>query len=363
MKNPFSAFYYVKENKGRSLLIGCMFFLAAMVFLAGNYIHSSYYYWDGIFEYSETVTDIAVLPTDEDFRDYASVIEDIDKDPDLIVMLNSGYAASVIDWKCTLGFTMGGHCARYNTADDLRTAFRILGYKGDFSKVHEGSVVLSRAFAANKGFQLGDVLGPEDGLHGEFTLDALIENDTFAVFFVEKEEHNLVRAHVMSATLTGREVRERVEQIAGGRKIKINQPVRSDVKAQLEPINIIFYVALFTLSIVLSVCVNSVISGQYMKRMYEFGIYRALGRTKGEIRRKCSAEIALTDAIATITGVAAIEIYTFLMNELYYIPHGQYLPYFSILGLIGLVTANALVLVPVVLLRGRAMCKADVTEF
>ena len=51
------------------------------------------------------------------------------------------------------------------------------------------------------------------------------------------------------------------------------------------------------------------------------------------------------------------------MNELYYIPHGQYLPYFSILGLIGLVIANALVLVPVVLLRGRAMCKADVTEF
>ncbi len=363
MKKPFSALYYVKENKGRSLLIGCMFFLAAMVFLAGNYIHSSYYYWDGIFEYSETVTDIAGLPTDENFQDYAAVIADIEKDPDLIVMLNSGYSASALDWKCTLGFTMGGHCARYNTADDLRTAFRILGYKGDFSKVHEGSVILSSAMAANKGFQLGDVLGPEDGLHGEFTLDALIDNDVFAVFFVEKEEKNLLRAHVLSETLSGEEVRERVTQIVGNRKVKVGLPVRSDIMSQLEPINIIFYVALFMLSIVLAVSVNSVISGHYAKRMYEFGIYRALGRTKGEIRRKCSAEIILTDAIATVIGIAAIELYTFLMNELYYIPHGQYLPYFSRLGLIGLAVANLLVLVPTVLLRGRTMCRADVTEF
>ncbi|MCR5530705.1 MAG: ABC transporter permease [Lachnospiraceae bacterium] len=363
MKNPFSAYYYVKENIGRSLLVGCMFFLTTMLLLGGNYIQSNYYYWDGICDYTESVTDISGLPTDENYEEYAAVIEELMADPELIVMLNSGFGAGAPNWKCTLGFTMGNYAARYNTAEDLRTAFRILGYKGDFSRVHDGSVIMSEALAKNKGFELGDTLGPEDGLHGEFTLDALIENDTFCVFYVESEENNLIRAHVLSETLESAAVRERVSRVIGDRKVKVNTSIRGDVDSNLGPINLIFYVSLFLLSFVLAVSVNSVIAGHYAKRMYEFGIYRALGRTKGEIRRKCSAEIALTDAIATITGVAAIEIYTFLMNELYYIPHGQYLPYFSSLGLIGLVIANALVLVPVVLLRGRAMCRADVTEF
>ena len=363
MKKPFSAFYYVKENVGRSLLIGCMFFLTTMLLLAGNYIQSNYYYWDGICEYTESLTDIAGLPTDENYEDYKAVIEELEADPEIIVMLNSGFSASALSWKCTLGFTMGSHCARFNTAEDLQTAFRIFGYKGDFSKVHDGSVIISEPLARNLGFKLGDTLGPEEGLHGEFTLDALIDEDIFAVFFVETEEENLIRAHILSETLSPKEVRERVTQVVGDRKVKINVPVRAEVEKNLGPINLIFYVALFLLSFVLAVSVNSVIAGHYAKRTYEFGIYRALGRTKGEIRRKCTAEIALTDAIATVVGIAAIELYTFLMNELYYIPHGQFLPYWSGLGIIGLVVANALVLIPVVLLRGRSMCRADVTEF
>ena len=363
MKKPFSAFYYVKENIGRSLLIGCMFFLTTMLLLGGNYIQSNFYYWDGISEYTENVTDINGLPTDENYEEYKSVIEELKADPDLIVMLNSGYGASAVNWKCTLGFSMGNYAARYNTAEDLRTAFRIFGYKGDFSKVHDGSVIMSEALAKNKGFKLGDTLGPEDGLHGEFTLDALIDEDIFAVFYVETEEENLLRAHVVSETLTSNQVRERVTQIVGSRKVKINSPIRKEVETTLGPINLIFYVALFLLSFVLSVSVNSVIAGHYAKRMYEFGIYRALGRTKGEIRRKCSAEIILTDVIATAVGIAAIELYTFLVNELYYIPHGQYLPYCSVLGIVGLAVANLLVLVPTVLLRGRSICRADVTEF
>lgn len=363
MKKPFSAFYYVKENIGRSLLIGCMFFLTTMLLLAGNYIHSNYYYWNGIIDYTESVTDICGLPTDENYEEYKAVIEELKADPELVVMLNSGFGAAAPNWKCTLGFTMGNYATRYNSADEIRTAFRILGYKGDFSKVHDGSVVLSAALAKNKGFKLGDTLGPEEGLHGEFTLDALIEEDIFAAFYVESEESNLLRAHIFSETLSPKEVRDRVIQVIGNRKVKVNTSVRADVDSNLGPINLIFYVSLFLLSFVLVVSVNSVIAGHYAKRTYEFGIYRALGRTKGEIRRKCSAEIALTDAIATAVGIAAIELYTFLMNELYYIPHGQYLPYFSTLGVIGLIIANALVLIPVVLLRGRTMCRADVTEF
>lgn len=43
IKNPFLAFYYMKENKGRTFLCIFMMVLATFMFLAGNYIHSELY--------------------------------------------------------------------------------------------------------------------------------------------------------------------------------------------------------------------------------------------------------------------------------------------------------------------------------
>ena len=130
-----------------------------------------------------------------------------------------------------------------------------------------------------------------------------------------------------------------------------------------QPINLIFYLALFLLSVVLAVSVNSVLSGHYNKRLYEFGIYRAIGRSKGEIRRKCAAEILLADLVSVVAGIGLVELITFLLNELYYIPGGRYLPYWSKIGVIGVAVSNICVLIPSIWRRSRAMCKADVTEF
>ena len=50
--NPFSAMYYMKENKGRSFLGIFMMTLATFMFLAGNYIHSTEYTFEKEFTYS-----------------------------------------------------------------------------------------------------------------------------------------------------------------------------------------------------------------------------------------------------------------------------------------------------------------------
>ena len=50
---PFSALYYVKENKGRSALIVVMFFLTTLLLMGGNFIQSNYYYWEGIIDCTE----------------------------------------------------------------------------------------------------------------------------------------------------------------------------------------------------------------------------------------------------------------------------------------------------------------------
>ena len=363
---PYSALYYVKENKGRSLLIAVMFFLTTLLLLGGNYIRSNYYYWEGIIDFTERAIEVeaSVNDQDEEFRDYFALVDKLSNDPDLTVMLHSGYAEPSMDWTCTMGFTMGGYAARFNTAEDVREAFRIVGYHGDFSNLKNGSLAISKAMANNKGLKLGDIVDESMGLMGTYTLDALIDEDTYAVFYVEEyPKDKLTRAHVLSETLSYSELMERVMSACKGTQCKIQKSWRDDLDSQFEPIDLIFYLALILLSLVLAVSVNSVISGHYNKRMYEFGVYRAIGRTKRDIRRKVAAEIMITDAVSVVVGIGFVELLTFMLNELYYKPGGRYLPYWSEIGVVGLIISNICVLLPTILLRGRAMCKADVTEF
>ena len=361
---PFSALYYVKENKGRSALIAAMFFLTTLLLMGGNFIQSNYYYWEGIIDCTERMVEVEASVEDENFADYYAILEQLGKDPDLTVMRHSGYAAPSLDWKCTMGFTMGGYAVRFNTPEDMIEAFRILGYSGDLSGVHDRSLVVSRAMADNRGRKLGDIVDENDGLAGTYTLDAIIEGNTYGVFYVENfPEEKLMRAHVLSETLSYEELFARVQEVCAGSKCKIQQSFRAMINSQFEPINLIFYLALFLLSVVLAVSVNSVLSGHYNKRLYEFGIYRAIGRSKGEIRRKCAAEILLADLVSVVAGIGLVELITFLLNELYYIPGGRYLPYWSKIGVIGVAVSNICVLIPSIWRRSRAMCKADVTEF
>ena len=64
---PFSAFYYMKKNKGRAFLCIFMMFLATLMFLAGNYIHSELYTFEKEFEYSDKIVMAGLQSTDEEF--------------------------------------------------------------------------------------------------------------------------------------------------------------------------------------------------------------------------------------------------------------------------------------------------------
>ena len=324
---PYSALYYVKENKGRALLIAAMFFLTTLLLPGGNFIRSNYYYWEGIIEFTERVVEVEASVNDEDFKDFYAAVDKLTNDPDITVMLHSGYGEPSIDWTCTMGFTMGGYGTRFNSVEDIRETFRIVGYHGDFGNLRNGSLVVSKAMANNKGLKLGDIVDENMGLAGTYTLDGLIDEDTYAVFYVEEyPKEVLTRAHVLSETLSYSELKDRVMNACKGTQCKIQKSWRDDLNAQFEPINLIFYLALMLLSLVLSVSVNSVISGHYHKRMYEFGIYRAIGRTKRDVRRKVAAEIVITDVVSVVFGLGFVELLTFMLNERAYKPGGRYLP-------------------------------------
>ena len=69
------------------------------------------------------------------------------------------------------------------------------------------------------------------------------------------------------------------------------------------------------------------------------------------------------NVLAVLAGAAVILLYTYLINSLLYEGKGLHLKYFSWIGLLGFLLCELLILIPVILSKGRRMGKADVTEF
>lgn len=363
--NPFSAFYYLKNNRGRVIICIFMMFLATLTFLAGNYIQSVIYTYEKEFEYSDKLVLVSMQITDKDNVDYDTFLSRVEGDKELEYVQTTARGFSGMLRNTVLNFEVGGQTYVFNSREDMEKVFKHLGIKGDFSKCKDNSMILSKDFAANKGIKLGDTLDHsfDSGLDGTFTVDALIDDGSYCLFYISKDNENLGRCYVYSDNMEGQELYDYVNELADGLNVKVYTSVRDDVTSMFSVYYVIFYILVILIAIVLAVTVNSVMTGQYIKRTYEFGVYRALGISKKEIRKKVAAEILLLNVIACVVGFVTTMLFTYMINELYYKVHGLHLMYFSMTGLIGFIVCDVLIIVPLVLSKGRRMSRADVTEF
>ncbi|MBP5490141.1 MAG: ABC transporter permease [Lachnospiraceae bacterium] len=358
---PFSALYYIRGNKGRSAIIILMMFLTVCIMLAGNYLSSLWWFYEKAEEYGDKIVVVGAITTDTDYVDYRSFYEDLCNDDKLTVLGRSGRGFSGLSVKTTIGFDTNVGNFVFNSAADMQRAFDHLGIRFDCSGLKDMDMVMSKSLADNAGMKLGDVSKDK-----RFTLNGLIDDGSYVVFYLYEEEPTdgiLYRANILSESMSGQELFDYLKNLRGDRKVQIIEPNAQMVYREMEPAKLIFYAGMIILSVILAVTLNSVVTGQYIRREYEFGIYRALGISKGRIRRKIASELIVMDLIAVIGGIAVIELFTFLMNELLYIPRGQFLPYLSEMGIIGLIISNLTVLLPMIRFKGRRMCRMDVTEF
>lgn len=363
--NPFSAIYYMKENKERTILCIFMMLLATLMFLAGNYIHSELYTFEKEFEYSDKLVVVGLQSTDEEYKDFAAFKKKVQEDERLEFVERTAYGFSGMPHGTVLGLKMGGWAYTFNSADDMKKVFEHLGIEGDFKDCKHRSMIISQDFANNKGIKLGDKLDHsfDTNLDGEFTVDAIIDDGSFCTFYVYEDNDNLGRLYLYSDTMEGEELYHYVEQLAGDSKVQIYENEKNHILPQFTVFYVLFYIIDILIAVVLAVTVNSVITGQYLKRTYEFGVYRALGRSKKDVKKKVAAEILFMNIIACVIGLASILVFTYIMNELVYMQKGMYLLYCSKTGWLGFILCDVLIVVPLVLSKGARMSKADVTGF
>ena len=363
--NPLSPIYYIRNNKGRAALIIFMLFFTTLLFMAGNYVASCDWYWEEAIDSAEKIALVEYIPGDEEWKDYDAVRAEFQADPKLHVMDRTGYGYGGLSWYCTIGIEMGSHSFVFNSKEDMEAAMKRLGLTVDLSNLKDHSIVISKALARNKGIHLGDTSDGtvDENLNSPFTVDALIEEDTYVSFYLVPDEVNLARFYVFSDEMEGDGLYNYLYDQIGDRQVKVLTRLKSNVSQSLAPLHIVMIAGAILLSVILAVTVNSVVTGQYIKRTYEFGVYRALGLSKKTVFRKCAAELILMDVIAIVIGAAVHFLLTFLLNELLYIPEGKYLPYVTGLGGICFAVSNLTVLIPMLISKGRRMGKADVTEF
>ena len=85
--------------------------------------------------------------------------------------------------------------------------------------------------------------------------------------------------------------------------------------------------------------------------------------TLKEVKKKVAAEIMSMNAIACVVGFSSIFLFTYIINELFYMQKGLHLLFFSKTGWIGFILCDIFIIVPLILSKGTLMGKADVTEF
>lgn len=363
--NPFSAVYYMKENKGKAALGIFMMILATLMYLAGNYIQSAIYTFEKEFMYSDKLVRVSLQSTDEEYQDFFAFRKMVEEDKKLEYVNVTAYGFSGMQHGTVMGLYMGGWSYVFNSRSDMEKVLVHLGIEGDFSDCKHGSMIISQDFANNRGISLGDTLdrGFDESLNRTYTVDAIIDDGSFCTFYIYEDDDSLGRLYIYSDVLEGEELYDYVRSLAGDRKVQIVEAERSEVLPQFDMFYTLFYAVDILVAVVLAVTINSVITGQYLKRTYEFGIYRALGRSRREIKRKVAAEILSMNAVACLVGGAAILLFTYLMNELVYEKQGLHLLFFSKTGLLGFVLCDVLMAVSLIWSKGRLMSKADVTEF
>lgn len=363
--NPFSAVYYMKENKGRTFLCIFMMILATLMFLAGNYIHSELYTFEKEFEYSDKLVVAGLQSTDEEYKDFAAFKRLVSEDDKLEYVDASAFGFSGMQHGTVLNLEMGGWAYVFNSVEDMKKVFSHLGIQGDFSNCKHRSMIISQDFANNKGIRIGDKLDHsfDSNIDGEYTVDAIIEDGSFCTFYVYEDDEHLGRLYIYSDTMEGEELYGYVKKLAGDKKVQISKSERDIVLPQFYVFYVLFYTIDLLIAIVLAVTVNSVITGQYLKRTYEFGVYRALGRSRKEVKKKVAAEIMSMNAIACVVGFSSIFLFTYIINELFYMQKGLHLLFFSKTGWIGFILCDIFIIVPLILSKGTLMGKADVTEF
>lgn len=365
---PFSALYYIKENRGRSILLICMFILSYIAWLGGVYVTNI----ATVFDYSieESVNKCAIvypISGNDDQAQIEALVTEVSEEEG-VTILKQGVVSSISFKSIMNGMNNGYMGISFLNVDDFKTYCRVQGIACDFDNLKPGSVIMGELAAANRGMEIGDTLEEKDeeSVYGVYTLDAVLDARGIEVYYIDTGVNGSNNGWILLADgMSEAEFADYTSQLAEDYQVQVmNKSYMTEtISGQLNSLNYIYAFIVVLVAIVMAITINAAFVGMYQHREPEFAVYMAIGKTRGQVVAKLAGELLLMDVIGLILGGFIVFCGIYLLNNLYYMPNGLKMEYYHPLALAGMLLCNLMILLPLMISRSRQMMKVDICEY
>lgn len=358
---PFSALYFIKENKIRCMLLVFMIFLGYAAYLGGLYATNVRDGWKLPFKYIDKMALVSFDGTQEEEIEKLEAFERKTDHDGRIKMLPVSRQNS-LNWKTIMGFEIGQYAYTFASVEDFKVYCAYMGVDCDFDKLKNGSMIMSGKMSRNKDMKVGDKIGRSDveTIFGEFTLDALTEEDGYTIYFIDKKLSANDSVMLLSDELDGKGLKNYALEEYGSYE---DENLKESIDNQFDFLYSIYVFIVLLMALILAVTICAAFVGMYQRRNFEFAVYRAIGISKQRIIGKISGELLWMDFAAIAAGGIIFFLGLYLFNNMVLYPKGQYLCYFHPLALSGMGLCNIMVVIPLIVTRCRQMLKADICEY
>lgn len=359
---PFSAIYFVRENKTRCVLLMFMLFLGFAAYLGGIYVTNPRDNWDIPISYYDKFVQVNSITGD--VEDFLLFLQEVEESGRARVVPTGSYNA--FNWKTIMGFESGQASLTFCSVEDFQVYCEYMGIACNFDNLKTGSMIMSDRFAKNAGLALGDSVDKDynENIFREFTLDAITDEKGYFLYFITDEEDVTLNALLLGKDgAQGGELYVLADRLKEGHDIYIHNGLAQNIDDQFETFNMIYMFIIVLVAVIMAVTVNAAFVGMYQRRNLEFAVYRAIGIPGKQIVGKIVKELLCMDAFVLVVGGAVFFLGLYLFNNLVLYPVGKYLRYFHPAAVFGFVLCNLAVLLPLMVTRSRQMLRADICEY
>ena len=374
--NPFSAFYYIKRNRARSICIILMLACTAIVFMGGMYIDNI----EDIFSYAyENPSEYAIWlgngnnnDINDEVRDLYRNIEDFLPES---AKTHIGIDVRYADYKSIMGFNNGMTVPLMTTKEDFETFVRLTNILPKDLVLEDNELVLSEMLANNWGLKEGDVIKArgEDGAHISLNSDMTVKkilplngmqiygwSSSFDVYscmvLSTTEEHAASLCDDLNALRTT--IPEKYPHI----QVITNESTIESAKEQVAMLTYFFMAVIVVVIVVFAITLNATFAAMFEKRKYEFSIYKAIGFSKLKILSKVLSEMLVMDGIALLAGAGICYLVITVLNEILWDQGLQFIRP-SVLGIVGTIACNVAIILPVLIFNMKRIKRFDVTVY
>lgn len=360
---PFQAMYFVRHNLAKVMTVIIMIALTGLLYVGGSYISNIEVEFLKTYDFEADVAFVNLNGMTEE-QGKEAFLEEVRKDEGLRIF---PVGVNEFQFPTVLTFTNGNTSFCY-TEEDFLWGNQRMGWVKDTSFVKENTLFLTERYATYLGLKEGELyneIREELSLYfGERPYEVhIMEGDGFGNILISKE---CLTNEYYQLTWSDKGSRKAFESRVEELKEKYKEIDISTYEERLErgksgfEINsAIFLSIMVVVTCVFFITINAVLVGIYDKRKSEFQIYESIGIPKAKIRRKVVGELVIMSGVGMVLGfILAISAIT-LLNVCLFAKDGLQLYYYHPWAQGSWLICNAMILIPSILLRLRAIDKSS----